>query len=190
MIKKYNQFVKDINEEFEMGQEQPSPVTKPAEPTTVPDTPTRPRPTRPGITPTEIPSEDDAPLAYHHGEEEEEGNDVYTANLQKLASMLGTEVEDNSINYEGHKIIFPSETEMYHIVGDKNKFKTAQEVIDYLESSTSSKMTPEEENEMTGEIEGERNIGLDDIDEDEFEKGDDAFESKSYRVSRLKKFGK
>ena len=54
-IKKYNRFV----EEFVMtGTE-----TKPATPTTTPDTPTRPRPTRPGIAPTEIPSEEDAPLA-------------------------------------------------------------------------------------------------------------------------------
>lgn len=189
MIKKYNQFVKEINEEFEMGEGQPAPVTKPTEPTTVPDTPVRPRPTRPGITPTEIPSEEDAPLAYHHGEEEEEGVDVYTSKLKELADMLGAEVENNSVDYQGKKIIWPSETEMYHIVGDKKKFKTAQEVVDYL-NADSPKMSPEEENEMTGEIEGERNVGLDDIDEDEFEKGDDAFESKSYRTTRLKKFGK
>ena len=37
--------------------------TKPATPITTPDTPTRPRPTRPGIVPTEVPSEEDAPLA-------------------------------------------------------------------------------------------------------------------------------
>jgi len=187
MIKRYNQFVKGINEEFEMGEGQPSPVTKPAEPTTVPDTPVRPRPTRPGITPTTVPSEEDAPLAYHHGEEEEEGGDLYMAKLQELADMLGTEIDGNKVDYNGHSIIYPSETEMYHV--DKKKFKTAQEVVDYLETG-SPKMTPEEENEMTGELEGERNVGLDDIDEDEFEKGDDAFESKSYRKTRLKKFGK
>ena len=54
-IKKYQRFV----EEFVMDTE-----TKPSTPITTPDTPTRPRPTRPGITPTEIPSEEDAPLAY------------------------------------------------------------------------------------------------------------------------------
>ena len=59
MIKRYNQFVKGINEEFEMGEGQPSPITRPAGPITTPDTPTRPRPTRPGITPTEVPSEED-----------------------------------------------------------------------------------------------------------------------------------
>ena len=61
MIKRYNQFVKGINEEFEMGDGQPAPITRPSEPTTTPDI--RPRPTRPGITPTEVPSEEDAPLA-------------------------------------------------------------------------------------------------------------------------------
>jgi hypothetical protein len=54
-IKKYQRFV----EEFVMDTE-----TKPSTPITTPDTPTRPRPTRPGITPTEVPSEEDAPLAY------------------------------------------------------------------------------------------------------------------------------
>jgi len=53
-IKRYQRFV----EEFVMGTE-----TKPSTPITTPDTPTRPRPTRPGITPTEVPSEEDAPLA-------------------------------------------------------------------------------------------------------------------------------
>ena len=177
MIKKYNQFVKGINEEFEMGQGQPAPVTTPAEPTTVPATPTRPRPTRPGITPTEIPSEEDAPLAYHHGEEEEEGGDMYTAKLQELADILGVEVENNSINYEGHKVIFPSETEMYHV--DKKKFKTAEEVANYLETHNHPEMKSDVENSE-----------LSDIDEDEFEKGDIAFESKSYKHTRLKKFGK
>jgi hypothetical protein len=174
MIKKYNQFVKDINEEFEMGQGQPAPVTTPAEPTTVPDTPTTPRPTRPGITPTEIPSEEDAPLAYHQGEEEEEGGDIYTAKLQELADILGTEIDGNAIEYDGHKIIYPSETEMYHV--DKKKFKTAQEVVDYLDMTTT-----QSNKELPSDV-------LLDIDEDEFEKGDSSFESKSYRHTRLKKF--
>ena len=174
MIKKYNQFVKDINEEFEMGQ--PAPTTTPAEPVVVPDTPTTPRPTRPGITPTEIPSEEDAPLAYHHGEEEEEGGDIYTAKLQELADMLGVEFDGNAVEYDGHKIIYPSETEMYHV--DKKKFKTAEEVVDYLKAST-----PEAKPELPSDE-------LSDIDEEEFERGDVAFESKSYKHTRLKKFGK
>ena len=189
MIKRYNQFVKGINEEFEMGEGQPAPVTRPAEPTTVPDTPTRPRPTRPGITPTEVPSEEDAPLAYGYANElpEEEGGEYQGQMLlNQLANELGTEVEaDGSINYEGKKINFYSETEKFHV--DNKKFSTAEEVINYLGSAP---MTADEEDAMTGEREGERRVGLDDIDEDEFEEGDDAFESKSYRHTRLKKFGK
>ena len=179
MIKKYNQFVKGINEEFEMGEGQPSPVTKPAEPTTTPDTPTRPRPTRPGITPTEVPSEEDAPLAYGHDHElpEEEGGEYQgEILLNQLAADLNTEVsEDGSINYEGKKINYYSETEMFHV--DNKKFKTADEVVNYLDANK-SEVAPEVIDELS------------DVDEDEFEKGDVAFESKSYRHTRLKKFGR
>jgi hypothetical protein len=177
MIKRYNQFVKGVNEEFEMGDGQPSPVTKPA-PTTTPDTPTRPRPTRPGVTPTEIPSEEDAPLAYGYGEEEEEEeSDEYMGQkmLNDLASELGTEVgPDGSIDYNGKKINFYSETEMFHL--DKKKFKTVDEVINYL-NANETPITPEEEEEMTGERAGERRVGLDDL--DDFE--EESFESKSYK---------
>jgi hypothetical protein len=54
-IKKYARFVEEF---VAYGTE-----TKPVTPTTTPDTPTRPRPTRPGIAPTDVPSEEDAPLA-------------------------------------------------------------------------------------------------------------------------------
>ena len=65
-------------------------------------------------------------------EDEEEGFDIYKTKMEELAKMLGTEVDEtNKISYEGKEIIFPSETEMYHV--DKKKFKTAQEVVDYLE---------------------------------------------------------
>jgi hypothetical protein len=149
MIKRYNQFVKGINEEFEMGDGQPAPVTRPSEPTTTPDI--RPRPTRPGITPTEVPSEEDAPLAYGHIDELPEEEDAPLAHidelpeeeggeyqgqmlLNQLANELGTEVDsDSSINYEGKKINFYSETEKFHV--DNKKFSTVEEVVDYLNKS-------------------------------------------------------
>jgi hypothetical protein len=135
MIKRYNQFVKGINEEFEMGDGQPDPITRPSEPTTTPDI--RPRPTRPGITPTEVPSEEDAPLAYGHIDElpEEEGGEYQGQMLlNQLANELGTEVDsDSSINYEGKKINFYSETEKFHV--DNKKFSTVEEVVDYLNKS-------------------------------------------------------
>jgi hypothetical protein len=191
MIKKYNQFVKGINEEFEMGEGQPAPVTRPAEPTTTPDTPTRPRPTRPGITPTEVPSEEDAPLAYGYGDsndlpEEEGGEYQGQMLLNQLANELGTEVEaDGSINYEGKKINFYSETEKFHV--DNKKFSTAEEVVDYLggsnEPTENSHSHEHEEESSFDETEGD--LARRDL-EDEM----GAYESKSYRHTRLKKFGK
>ena len=191
MIKKYNQFVKGINEEFEMGEGQPAPVTRPAEPTTTPDTPTRPRPTRPGITPTEVPSEEDAPLAYGYGDsndlpEEEGGEYQGQMLLNQLANELGTEVDaDGSINYEGKKINFYSETEKFHV--DNKKFSTAEEVVNYLggsnEAPENAHTHEHEEEPSFDETEGD--LARRDL-EDEM----GAFESKSYRHTRLKKFGK
>ena len=191
MIKKYNQFVKGINEEFEMGEGQPAPVTRPAEPTTTPDTPTRPRPTRPGITPTEVPSEEDAPLAYGYGDsndlpEEEGGEYQGQMLLNQLANELGTEVDaDGSINYEGKKINFYSETEKFHV--DNKKFSTAEEVVNYLGGSNEAP-----ENAHTHEHEEEPSFDETEGDLARRDLEDDmgAYESKSYRHTRLKKFGK
>jgi hypothetical protein len=55
LIKKFDSF---LSEKLVAAAE-PAPVTTPT-PTI---TPTRPKPSRPGITPTEVPSEEDAPLA-------------------------------------------------------------------------------------------------------------------------------
>lgn len=190
MIKRYNQFVKGINEEFEMGDGQPAPVTRPSEPTTTPDTPTRPRPTRPGITPTEVPSEEDAPLAYGYGDsndlpEEEGGEYQGQMLLNQLANELGTEVDaDGSINYEGKKINFYSETEKFHV--DNKKFSTAEEVVDYLGGSKAPEnaYTHEHEEESSFD-ETEGDLARRDL-EDEM----GAYESKSHRHTRLKKFSK
>jgi len=192
MIKKYNQFVKGINEEFEMGEGQPAPITKPAEPTTTPDTPTRPRPTRPGITPTEVPSEEDAPLAYGYGEgndlpEEEGGEYQGQMLLNQLANELGTEVDaDGSINYEGKKINFYSETEKFHV--DGKKFSTAEEVVDYLGASNEAPQHVHDDEHLEEEPSFEETEG--DLARRDLEDEMGAFESKSYRHTRLKKFGK
>ena len=191
MIKKYNQFVKGINEEFEMGEGQPAPVTRPAEPTTTPDTPTRPRPTRPGITPTEVPSEEDAPLAYGYGDsndlpEEEGGEYQGQMLLNQLANELGTEVDvDGSINYEGKKINFYSETEKFHV--DNKKFSTAEEVVNYLGGSNE---TPENAHTHEHEEEPSFDETEGDLARRDLEDEMGAYESKSYRHTRLKKFGK
>jgi hypothetical protein len=86
-------------------------------------------------------TEDDMGFATHDGsfdgddseieEEQESQEDIYSKKMQQLAQALGTEVTDkNTIEYDGKQIIFPSETEMFHV--DNKKFKTTEEVIDHL----------------------------------------------------------
>jgi hypothetical protein len=65
-------------------------------------------------------------------EEEESGEYQGTTNMKELAEALGTEVVNNEISYQGHKIQWFSETESFHV--DRNKkFETIEEVISYLE---------------------------------------------------------
>jgi hypothetical protein len=68
-------------------------------------------------------------------EEEEEGHE-YKGNLlmRELADMLGTEVVNNQINYNGQKINYYSETEKFHI--GREKFETIEEVVDFLKPQT------------------------------------------------------
>ena len=174
MIKRYQQFVEGkVNEDVYSAS--PERETAPAPTTTPTETPTRPRPTAPGIVPTEIPAEEDAPLA-EYGEEEEEGGYIGQKMMAELANKLGTEVVDGAIEYNGQKINFYSETEMFHI--GKKKFKTPDEVVAYLE--------------MNGdEGEHKHEPSKEDMDElmaahDEEEK----FESKSYKFTRKLKSSK
>lgn len=179
MIKRYNQFVKGkVNEEFVM-----------AEPSTTPDT-TRVRPDtieKPGTmptTPTPIRRERTSPVPApakaeieQDSMEEEGGEYMGTQMLQNLADSLGTEVVDNSVEYNGKKVNFYSETEMFHV--DKKKFKTVEEVVDYLESSTPSdnKSMEEENTDMLDRQ--ENSTSKEDMVEDE-----ERFESKSYKSTR------
>jgi hypothetical protein len=71
-------------------------------------------------------------------EEEEEAGDIYNKRLQELADLLGSEVTDGKIIHNGEEIIFPSETEMFHV--GKKKFKTADEAAKYI---LSDKVTTE-----------------------------------------------
>jgi hypothetical protein len=65
------------------------------------------------------------------GEEEEEAGDYHgSVGMKKIAKALGEELQGNEIMHDGHKINFFSETEMYHV--DKKKFKTPEEVIDFM----------------------------------------------------------
>lgn len=164
MIKKYNQFVEEkVNEEYAPEpQTAPAPSAPSREVETVPGTPrpsTRPMPTRPSVVPGKRPSEEDAPLA-HFDMEEDEQEDIYTAKLIELALALGltrNDVVDNKIEFEGKTIIFPSETEKFHV--DRKKFDTVDQVVAYL---TGNKEQPK-------------------LDDDTV---DPEFEAKSYKFSR------
>lgn len=78
----------------------------------------------------------------NYEEFEEEGEDLYASKLKELADKLGTEAVNGKIEFEGKTIIFPSETEMYHV--DKKKFKTSDEVVDYLQGSENKMKEPKE----------------------------------------------
>jgi hypothetical protein len=153
MIKKYNQFIKKTNEEFVFGKDQ---------------------------------IEDDLDKSFSDNinseptvqmEEEEEGGDIYYTKLKELADTLGVEVVDNSVVYNGKKVIFPSETEKYHIEGIKGGFDSIEKVISELEKEKSDKSKRTEKN-------SEIPVESEDLENDDFQK----LESKSYKLQRLKKF--
>lgn len=129
MIKRYNQFIKE-NDEF---MEEPS----------FEETEGR-------LAEEDLEQEFDQleePIQSEEYDEEEEAGDIYTNRLKELAEKLGTEVIDGKIDYNGETIIFPSETEMYHV--GKKKFKTADEVVKFLEGSENkTQELPESEEEI------------------------------------------
>ena len=55
-----------------------------------------------------------------------------TVKLKELAEALGSEITNNEIQYEGHKIAWYSETEAFHV--DRKKFDTIEEVLAYLQN--------------------------------------------------------
>ena len=175
MIKRYNQFVQGkVNEHFTGLDSHPDLESQLDEPTEIETSEVEETPV------VELP-------------EEEGGEYQGQMLLNQLANELGTEVDaDGSINYEGKKINFYSETEKFHV--DNKKFSTAEEVVNYLGST---QMTSDEEDEMTGEREGERKVGLDEIenledgsdfttveDDDDDWNNENSFESKSYKSTR------
>lgn len=106
MIKKYNQFVKGVNENIDETSFEETEGKLAAKYL-----------------------EDE--LSNFEEEEEEEAGDIYQKRLQEVADLLGSEVVDNKVHYNNEEIIFPSETDMYHV--GKKKFKTAEEVVKYLQ---------------------------------------------------------
>ncbi len=173
MIKRYNEFLKGkTNEEFVMD-----PLTQPLPGETEIQTPVK-TPLEEPLPPSLIPdeAEENAPAKAFFGEEEEEGGDIYQKNLNQLANLLKSQVVGGVINYNGKKITFPSETDMFHV--DKKKFKTAEEVVAYLDSQL-----PKEE--IRDEMDSLKDDNL--IDQLEME---EKFESKSYKAKRFRNFKK
>ena len=64
-------------------------------------------------------------------QEEEEYEYEGTKLMKELADKLGAKVENNSINFDGKKIEYFSETGAFAI-NRKGKYKTADEVVDKL----------------------------------------------------------
>jgi hypothetical protein len=110
--------------------------------------------------------------------EEEEGNQ-YIGNkmLRELASKLGAEVVDNSVMYDGKKINFFSETEMYHV--DRQKFKTVEEVVNYLQGSSTQDEAPvRSEDPYQSALKNDDEMVEDEIEEPMM------MEKRSYRTTR------
>ncbi len=166
MIKRYNQFVQGkVNEEFEMNTQEAPIVDMPE----AEEAPLNELPEVEEDPETELP-------------EEEGGEYQGQILLNQLANELGTEVDaDGSINYEGKKINFYSETEKFHV--DNKKFSTAEEVVNYLGGSNESPEhthTPEHEEEHSHEKEEDFTA----VEDDDDWNNENSFESKSYKSTR------
>ena len=143
MIKRYNQFVKGkINEDM-------------VPPVNVAPMPSEEEDVEIEQLEGELP-EAEAPIeADEELGTEQEGGDIYSDNLKTLSELLpGSSVSNNSVNYKGKTILFPSETfndetgeGIFHV--DKKKFKSAQEVADYLLASESESTEISDEQEVS-----------------------------------------
>jgi hypothetical protein len=167
MIKRYNQFVQGkVNEEFDMDAMEAPIVDMPeAEEAPV----------------NELPEVEEDPETVLP--EEEGGEYQGQILLNQLANELGTEVDaDGSINYEGKKINFYSETEKFHV--DNKKFSTAEEVVNYLGGSNESpEHTHTHEHEEEHSHENEEDFTTVEDDDDDWS-NENSFESKSYKHTR------
>jgi len=181
MIKKYNQFVNErVNEEFSDIDNEENIDTNQQEAELANND------LEDELNDFESEVEDSEEQVSSEEEEmEEEGGDVFASKLQEVADKLGSEVTNGKVEYNGQKIIFPSETEMFH-VGNK-KFKTADEVVSFLEGD-SDRNADEEADNMKLDTppsemgEGEADREADEMDEDE--RYSNMRESKSYKNTR------
>ena len=87
IIKKFDSFLSE-----KLVAAAPAPVTTPT-PTI---TPTTPKPSRPGITPTEVPSEEDAPLASTAQDVIDRLSRVYSDSSEKEKEEIDSYFEENN----------------------------------------------------------------------------------------------
>lgn len=182
MIKKYNQFVDSkANEEFTFSDTAQTPVRPDVRPGVKPEeeiTPSKPSPFK-----RNRPSVEPQPKANLEMEMEDEEVEVdkYTHALRKLAEALGSEYNesDKFVMVDGKKVIFPPETEKYHVEGIKKPFATLEDVVSHFEGQD----TKEIENRTE-----EASAEMDSIKDESFlDSGENQFESKSYKLKRFKK---
>ena len=197
MIKKYSQFIKEnkqvkTNEDFDQeefdqegledfGQESGAEVED-----------------------NEMFADADEEIGSNEGENFEEEGDGYIGQrmIQDLADALDVQPEaDGSVIYNGQKINFFSETEMFHI--GSMKFETVDEVVNYLNNESGRAADDEADDMKNDEILRQRELededdrallaGEGEEDEPSFEETEgelakrdleSEFESKSYKYTR------
>ena len=183
MIRRYNDFVKGkVNEDLTMAE--PRRSTERTTPEVMPGITEKPgvMPITPSPIRRERTSPVPAPAKMEVEQEEEEGGDKYKKIITDLAAQLGTEVsEDGTIDYNGQKINFYSETDMFHV--GKKKFKTADEVVSYLEDSKPSEEVEIEKDHSPSKEDMDELMNAHD-DDDFIKEEEEKFESKSYKSTR------
>jgi len=175
MIKRYGQFIKEnkqVNENIEEFDEIPSNEDPEFDENEISEDPEF----EDGI--DEIGADDS---------EEEGGSYIGREMIQNLADALDTQIDaDGSINYNGKKINFYSETEMFHI--GNQKFETVDEVVDFLERESGMAADEESDDMKNDEIIRQRELEDDKAllsgEGQEESQEEEEFESKSYKHTR------
>ncbi len=172
MIKRYSQFVKEnkqVNENIEEFDEIPSNEIESEDPDFA------------EVEDNEVFNQAEEELGDDNESEEEGGSYIGQEMIQNLADALDTQVDtDGSINYNGEKINFYSETEMFHI--GNQKFETVDEVVDFLENENGISSNDGDIRQRELEDEDDKAL-LAGQDEEETEEQPE-FESKSYKHTR------
>ncbi len=117
--------------------------------------------------------------------EEEGGQYIGQQMMQELSDALDLPIDtDGSINYDGRKINFFSETEMFHV--GREKFENVEDVVNFLQGDNGQKV---DDQTREREIEDDHALLNNDEDQDET-KDEETFESKSYKKSRFESYKK